>query len=211
MNELCIVALRSIMTTEREALRDLVARQAIVRGPFILSSGGVSPYYFDCKRLTLGSDGAWAVGHAVADELERLTPRPIAIGGLTHGADPIIGAAMMSARQRGWKLDGFYVRKAPKTHGTQQHIENPPRAGAPVVIVDDVITSGTSLIDAIDRTEGETGCTIVAVIAIVDRLEGGTERIKARVPNAVFKPLFTLGDFPEIEQLKREFNQQPSR
>src|SRR5438034_6646349 len=79
MNELCIVALRSIMTTEREALRDLVARQAIVRGPFILSSGGVSPYYFDCKRLTLGSDGAWAVGHAVADEPERLTPRPIAI------------------------------------------------------------------------------------------------------------------------------------
>jgi orotate phosphoribosyltransferase len=199
------------MTTDRVTLRDLIAEQAIVRGPFVLSSGGVSPYYFDCKRLTLGSDGAWAVGNAVADELERLSPRPLAIGGLTHGADPIIGAAMMCARQRGWKLDGFYVRKMPKSHGTQNHIENAPPAGSPVVIVDDVITSGKSVIDAIDRAEAESACEVVAVIAVVDRLEGGTERIRARVPNAAYKPLFTLNDFPEIEQLKREFEKLSSR
>lgn len=191
------------MLTTKDLLRDLIAERAIVESPFSLSNGSVSLYYFDCKRLTLSSDGAWAVGEAVIDVLERLPERPVALGGLTHGADPIVGAAMMCARQRGWKLDGFYVRQAPKTHGTQNRIENVPPPNVPVVIVDDVITSGKSVMDAIECTE-EAGCRIVAVIAVVDRLEGGTERIRKRVPNAVYRPLYVLNDFPEIERIKRQ-------
>lgn len=189
--------------SNRESLRSLIAERAIVRGPFTLSGGGVSAYYFDCKRLTLSADGAAAVGDAVAEAIDALATPPAAIGGLTHGADPIIGAAMMRAYARGRKLDGFYVRKEPKRHGTQKWIENEPAPGTPVVIVDDVVTSGKSVIEAIDRAENE-GCRVVAVITLVDRLEGGTERIQQRVPQAEYVPLFKLTDFPEIERIKRE-------
>jgi orotate phosphoribosyltransferase len=185
----------------RDRLRSLIADKAIVRGPITLSSGAVSAYYFDCRRLTLDADGSAAVGEAVVDAIERFDPRPRAVGGLTNGADPIVGAAMHNAYGRGIKLDGFYVRKEPKKHGTQKWIENEPAPGTPVVVVDDVVTSGKSVIDAIDRAEQE-GCRVVGVVVIVDRLEGGAERIRQRVPQAQYVSLYTLGDFPEIERIK---------
>ncbi len=191
------------MFSNRKILRQLIVDQAIRRGPITLSSGAVSAYYFDCKRLTLSSEGAAAVGDAVAEIVERLPVVPQAVGGLTLGADPIVGAAMMRALHRGYRLDGFYVRKTPKQHGTKTFIENEPAPGTPVVIVEDVVTTGKSVLDAIERTEA-VGCRIVAVITIVDRLEGGTEAIHRRAPHAEYFPLFTLIDFPEIEQIKRD-------
>lgn len=190
-------------TIQKQALRALIAERAIIPGPIQLSGGSVSAYYFDCRRLTLSSDGAAAVGEAVVAALEDL-PQVTAVGGLTLGADPIVGAAMMCAYQRGRRLEGFYVRKQPKTHGTQNFIENVPPRGTSVAIVDDVITSGKSIIDAIERAERE-GCHVAAVVAVVDRLEGGTDKIKLRVPDALYRPLYTLEDFPEIEELKRRF------
>jgi orotate phosphoribosyltransferase len=191
------------MFRNREPLRRLIVERAIRPGPITLSNGSVSSYYFDCKRLTLNQAAAVAVGDAMCDVMEQLAVPPSAIGGLSLGADPIVGAVMLRAFSRGRQLEGFYVRKTPKLHGTKNHIENEPAAGTPVVIVDDVITTGKSVIDAIDRTEEQIGAQIVGVITIVDRLEGGTEKIRKRVPYAEYYPLFTLTDFPEIEEIKR--------
>ena len=126
------------MTSTKEALRSLLAERAVIRGRITLSSGVVSEYYFDCKRVMLDSQGAPLVGEVFLDAIKTLPEPPLAIGGLTHGADPIIGAAMMKATEQRLRLDGFYIRKEPKKHGTQRLIENAPESGTPVVIVDDV-------------------------------------------------------------------------
>lgn len=188
--------MKTHLTPER--LRSLLAEQALILGAVTLSSGSVSDHYFDCKKVTLSSDGASLVGDAVLDVIEGLPERPEAIGGLTHGADPIIGAVMMRARERGIHLNGFYVRKEPKKHGTKNYVENCPPRGAKVVVVDDVVTLGTSVLKAVDFAE-RAGCVVVAVITVVDRLEGGGDKIKARVKRYI--PLYTLDDFRrEIEE-----------
>lgn len=144
------------------------------------------------------SEGAGLVGEAVLDTIQTLSEEVEAIGGLTHGADPIIGAVMMEARQRGISLNGFYVRQQPKNHGTRNLVENAPPKGASVVIVDDVVTAGGSVLKAIDGAERE-GCKVVAVITLVDRLEGGGDKIRARVK--CYLPLYTLEDFRhELEE-----------
>jgi orotate phosphoribosyltransferase len=195
-----------------DALRSLLAKRAVVRGRITLSSGVVSEYYFDCKRVMLSSEGAPLVGEAFLKAIQSLPEPPGAIGGLTHGADPIIGAAMMRAAAIGLHLDGFYIRKEPKKHGTQKLVENAPVAGTGVVIVDDVVTKGGSVVQAIDAAES-VECTVVAVIVLVDRLEGGAEKIKARVPDAKYIPLYTLRDFFDIDEIRRECtknSEQPS-
>jgi orotate phosphoribosyltransferase len=195
-----------------DALRSLLASRAVVRGRITLSSGIVSEYYFDCKRVMLSAEGAPLVGNAFLKAIETLPETPGAIGGLTHGADPIISAAMMCAAAAGLSLDGFYIRKEPKKHGTQKLVENAPASGTPVVIVDDVVTKGGSVVQAIDGAES-VGCRVVAVIVLVDRLEGGADKIKMRVPDARYIPLYTLRDFFDIDEIRRECtktSEQPS-
>jgi orotate phosphoribosyltransferase len=186
-----------------DALRSLLAARAVVRGRITLRSGTVSEYYFDCKRVMLSSEGAPLVGNAFLKAIESVPETPGAIGGLTHGADPIISVSMMCAAAAGRRLDGFYVRKEPKKHGTQRLVENAPASGTPVVIVDDVVTKGGSVVQAIDGAES-VGCRVVAVIVLVDRLEGGADKIRARVPDARYIPLYTLRDFYDIEEIRRE-------
>ena len=198
------------MAETADSLRSLLANRAVVRGRITLTSGTESEYYFDCKRVTLSSEGAPLVAEAVLNAIKTLAEQPRAIGGLTHGADPIVGAAMMRAAECGIRLDGFYVRKEPKKHGTQRLIENAPPSGTPVVIVDDVVTKGGSLLQAIDGAEG-AGCKVVAVIVLVDRLEGGTEKIRARVPHARYIPIFTIKDFLDIEEIRREYTKNSDR
>lgn len=192
------------------SLRSLLADRAVIRSRITLSSGAVSDYYFDCKRVTLSSEGAPLVGEAILDAVKSLPEQPLAIGGLTHGADPIIGSVMMKAAEHGIHLDGFYIRKEPKKHGTQKLIENAPPAGTPVVIVDDVITKGGSVVQAIDGAEN-AGCRVIAVIVLVDRLEGGAEKVRARVPNAHYVPILTIKDFLEIEEIRREWTKTSER
>ena len=189
------------MAGTADSLRSLLANRAVIRGRITLTSGIESEYYFDCKRATLSAEGAPLVGEAVLNAIKTLPEPPRAIGGLTHGADPIIGAAMMKAAECSLHLDGFYIRKEPKKHGTQRLIENPPPSGTPVVIVDDVVTKGGSVVQAIDGAES-AGCNVVAVIVLVDRLEGGTEKIRARVPHARYIPIFTIKDFLDIEEIR---------
>jgi orotate phosphoribosyltransferase len=180
------------MNCTSEQLRALLAKEALILGPITLSGGSTSDHYFDCKKVTLASEGAALVGDAVLDAIRGLPEMPQAVGGLTHGADPIISAVMMRARERGICLNGFYVRKEPKNHGTRNYIENVPPRGSKVVIVDDVVTLGGSVLKAVDLAERE-GCVILAVITLVDRLEGGGDKIRARVKHYI--PLYTLDDF----------------
>jgi orotate phosphoribosyltransferase len=132
------------------------------------------------------------VGEAVLEAIQGLPERVDAIGGLTHGADPIISAVMMQGRAQGIFLNGFYVRKEPKSHGTRNLVENAPPRGANVVIVDDVVTAGGSVLKAVTVAEQE-GCNVLAVITLVDRLEGGGDKIRNRVKRYI--SLYTLEDF----------------
>jgi len=111
-----------MQTDSRAALKSLLVQRSLILGPITLSSGSQSNHYFDCKRTTLNSEGAWLVGEAVFEVMKSLPSWPKAIGGLTHGADPIVGSVMIRARAAGLTLDGFYVRKEPKKHGTKNRI-----------------------------------------------------------------------------------------
>ena len=190
------------MHTETEiALKSLLSQRSLILGPITLSNGTESNHYFDCKRTTLNSEGAWLVGDAVLQAIQRLPVWPKAIGGLTHGADPIVSSVIMRARECALTLDGFYVRKEPKKHGTKNRIENAPESGSQVVIVDDVVTGGSSVLTAISAIE-EAGCHVLAIIALVDRLEGGGDKLRQIAKNYI--PLFTLDDFrAEIDQCQQ--------
>lgn len=181
----------------RDPLWTLLAERALHTGQRItLSSGKVSSFYFDCKPVTLSAAGAPLVGDAFVKALDAVPGGVAAVGGLTHGADPIIGAVMLRAFAQGRALDGFYVRKQPKSHGTRRLIENPPPPGTRVVIVEDVVTSGKSALKAVDEARS-AGCEVAGVIALVDRQDGGAATIRAYVPH--YAALYTRDDFPQIE------------
>jgi orotate phosphoribosyltransferase len=189
----------------RDTLRDLLALRALrVAGPgewFTLTTGRKSKFYFNCKPVTLSSDGASLIADAFIDKLNCFPEAATAVGGRTLGADPIVGAMMMRALERGQRLEGFYVRERQKAHGTKELIANAPPRGTKVVIVDDVVTTGRSAIEAIDAAE-DSGCVVVGVIALMDREEDdGSANIRLRVPN--YHAIYSRHDFPEIGQAEK--------
>ena len=141
---------------------------------FKLVSGRMSNYYFNCKMVTLNPEGMYLIGNIIFDMIKDLNVK--GIGGLTLGADPIADAVAYTAYLKEKPIEAFVVRKTAKAHGTMQWIEGDVKAGDKVVIVDDVITTGKSTIEAITRAK-EAGLDIVKVIALVDRQEGGYENI----------------------------------
>ncbi len=141
---------------------------------FKLVSGRMSNYYFNCKTVTLNPEGMYLVGNIIFDMIKDLNVK--GIGGLTLGADPIADAVAYTSYLKEKPIEAFVVRKSAKSHGTMQWIEGDVKAGDNVVIVDDVITTGKSTIEAITRAR-EAGLEIVKVIALVDRQEGGYENI----------------------------------
>jgi orotate phosphoribosyltransferase len=187
------------MSTPREQLLQVLAEKSFKLGDFKLSSGGTSDYYIDCRTTTLDAEGARLTARVFLDEIMERGWRPQAIGGMTLGADPIVvGVAMLSAQQihgrandkpgdrpSRWYIDGFLVRKAEKTHGTAKRIEGFHQKGAQVVIVDDVCTTGTSTIQAIEAAR-EAGFEIVGVMCLVERTEANgrvhVEKVAGNVP-----------------------------
>ncbi len=141
---------------------------------FKLTSGRMSNYYFNCKMVTLNPEGMYLIGNIIFDMIKGLEVK--GIGGLTLGADPIADAVAYTSYLKEKPIEAFVVRKSAKSHGTMQWIEGDVKAGDRVVIVDDVITTGKSTIEAITRAK-EAGLQIVKVIALVDRQEGGYENI----------------------------------
>jgi orotate phosphoribosyltransferase len=175
---------------DRHQLIRLFHERALKFGDFTLASGKKSTYYLDGKQITLHSAGLRLVSEGLLDLLEGVDYT--AIGGMSIGADPIVGGVLTAAAGRGRKLDGFLVRKEPKGHGTKQYIEGPVEAGAKVVVIDDVVTTGGSALQACERIE-EFGCEVTCVVGIVDRKEGGAANFAAR--GLDFRALLTIEDF----------------
>ena len=166
--------------SHKERLANLLRSKSLVRGEFTLSSGQKSNYYLDCKLTTLHPEGALLTGYCVLELLDEMGVKPDAIGGLSMGADPLVTAAGVVSAIEKKPLPGFLVRKEAKKHGRQKQIEGleSPR-GKRVVIVDEVCTTGGSTQEAIDAAERE-GAEVVAVISLVDREEGGSEKLRAK-------------------------------
>jgi orotate phosphoribosyltransferase len=166
--------------SHRAQLANLLRTRSLVRGEITLSSGKKSNYYLDCKLTTLHPEGALLTGYCVLELLDEMGIKPDAIGGLSMGADPLVTAAGVVSEIEKKPLPGFLVRKEAKKHGRQKQIEGleDPR-GKKVVIVDEVCTTGSSTQEAIDAAERE-GCEVVAVISLVDREEGGSEKLKEK-------------------------------
>jgi len=194
------------MKSEKERLLNLLREKSLKLGRFTLVSGQTSNYYFDSKFTTLDPEGAYLTARLMLQELKERSVEAEAIGGLTLGADPIVSAvAAVSFAQPGiYKpVRAFIVRKEPKKHGTQRFIEGyEPEAGTPVIIVDDVCTTGGSTLKAI-RSAEDAGMKVVAVLCLVDREQGGREALEGYS----FYPLFTAGDLlatPAIQARLKE-------
>jgi orotate phosphoribosyltransferase len=174
----------------RSELHDLLADRAFVFGDFVLASGRRSDVYFNGKQVTLEGRGLYLVSLLVLARCRELDIT--AVGGLTLGADPIAaGVAALSGRDL--PLRAFIVRKQAKDHGTGALIEGPElHSGERVLVVDDVITTGGSLLKAVDALAG-SGVNIVEALAVVDREEGGREAIEAR--GIEVHALFTRSEF----------------
>jgi len=142
-----------------------------------LSSGKMSDHYFEGKRITLSSEGARHVATMVLEEIEDLNVD--AIGGLVIGAALIVSSVAAIAAERGKQVDTFIVREQPKGHGTQRKVEGYLQEGWRVAIVDDVITSGESVLKAVKAVE-DLNCEVVKVIALVDRHEGGSDLLRKK-------------------------------
>ena len=200
------------MPEPRDHLLELLAERSFKLGEFKLSSGGTSDYYIDCRTTTLDAEGARLTGRVVLDEIKKHAWEPRAIGGMTMGADPLVVAvAILSAqsvqtrapaRVKGhdiseYLIHGFLVRKADKAHGTQQRIEGFREKGARVVIVEDVCTTGKSIIDAIAAARA-FGFNIIGVMCLVEREEarGRAAEERAAAP-APFVSLFTAREIRE--------------
>ena len=164
---------------------------ALLYGEFTLVSGKTSNYYFDSKLLTMDPDGARAVGGYFVNKLRFADAQ--AVGGMAVGAIPLVSAVTAIGSAEGYGMPSFYVRKEPKSHGTQNLIEGkfPDDPNAPVAIMDDVVTAGGSILQAIDAVETR-GNPITEVMCILDRNEGGRERLQAR--GYELKAMFSVED-----------------
>ena len=166
------------MATEqdRETLRRILKEKAFEKREVVLTSGQKSDWYIDGKQATLNPLGLVLVGELIFDRLKGGGIE--AVGGPTMGADPLVTATALISQQRGEPMPAFIVRKEPKFHGTSAWIEgkNNLREGMKVAILEDVMTTGGSILHAILRAEAE-GLVVVRVLVVVDRCEGGKEKL----------------------------------
>jgi orotate phosphoribosyltransferase len=164
--------------TDRQQLVALLRTRSVLHGDFVLASGRHSPYYIDARRTTMAGEGLALIGRLGLAAIQGRGWAPRAVGGLTLGADPVAYAIAHTGRLRGLELDAFTVRKQPKSHGANRQIEGSLRPGDPVVVCEDVITSGGSALTAVEAVRAG-GATVLGVLAVVDREEGGRARIEA--------------------------------
>jgi len=162
--------------------------------PFKLVSGRESPYYIDARPTTHNAMGLALIGEIFFDLVRDLDIQ--AIGGLTMGADPIAHAVALISYLKGQPINAFSVRKEPKGHGLGKRVEGDVRPGDRVVIVEDVITTGSSTLKAIAAAR-EFGLEVVQVLILVDREEGGRENVAKAVPQV--QAVFRLSELRNLE------------
>ncbi len=176
----------------KEELMKYILERAFLynpENPFTLSSGKKSSYYLDCRKITLYSPSFYLIGSLFWQEIKYLGVEGVA--GMSIGADPIVCAVLSKAYEENISLEGLLIRKEPKKYGTQKQIEGNLKEGMSIVLVEDVVTTGASVIKALSTLEKEK-VEIIEVIALIDREEGGRENIENYGYN--FSAFFTLSE-----------------
>lgn len=180
------------LTSLRQLLLDLLCQLAYREGDFVLSSGQRSSYYINGKQVTLHPQGALAIGYLLLSLLPSDTQ---AVAGLTLGADPIVSAVSVVSALENRPIPALIVRKQAKGHGTMAYIEGPTLpTPAKVVVLEDVVTTGQSAMQATERLRG-AGFNVEQVIALVDRQQGGTELYQST--GLGFQALFSISDIQQ--------------
>ncbi len=178
------------MNQERERLKTILKENSVLLGKIKLSSGKESNYYIDARLTTLHPEGIYLVGEILLDEILKDSEIQ-SVGGPTMGADPIVGSVIALSHQKGHPLRGFLVRKEQKQYGTERLIEGNLMSGDKTAIIEDVATTGSSILKAIDAVKKE-GAIVKKVLVIVDREEGAREKFENMGYN--YFTIFRIGE-----------------
>lgn len=163
---------------EKQRLKEILLAKSYRKGKFTLSSGRESDFYVDGKQTTLDAEGACLCGKLIFEEIKACGKDISAVGGMTLGADPLVTAASMVSYQEKAPIPAFIVRKESKKHGTEAYIEGQSNMleGGWVALLEDVVTTGGTLLKVIDRVEKQ-GFKVGLIVTVVDRQEGGKEAL----------------------------------
>jgi orotate phosphoribosyltransferase len=170
------VGLAAVQHCERQRLKELLLAKSYRQGTFTLTSGKTSDFYIDGKQTTLDAEGGYLCGRLLF-ELIRKAPQLIGgVGGMTLGADPLVTAVSIVSHLAGQPIPAFIVRKEAKGHGTGNYLEGKSnlQPGCAVALLEDVVTTGGTLLKVIERVEKE-GFKVGMVLTVIDREEGGAE------------------------------------
>ncbi len=176
----------------RQELFELLKQLSFRRGDFVLASGKRASYYIDCRTTTLSGRGSYLIGRLLFEMLE---PCHIdAVGGVIIGAAPMVTAITYRSAEAGQPVDGFLIRKEAKGHGTGRQIEGHLKPWMRVALVEDVITTGGSLLKGIDAIRRDyPSVDITRIVSLVDREEGGREALsRAGIP---YRSLYSVHEF----------------
>ncbi len=175
----------------KDTLLKMLKEKAYRKGEFTLSSGKTSEHYVNCKPVTLNGQGLYLISNLMLDNIK---PDVVAVGGLALGADPLVSGVAMACYQQWRPLDALIVRKKAKRHGTQQWIEGPKLPeGSKVTVLEDVVTTGESSIQAVIRLR-EAGYEVDRVLSVIDRQEGSEATNAMDSANVELISLFKLED-----------------
>ena len=178
------------LSHKRQKLLAIISRASVLQGQeFRLTSGGASNFFIDLKKTMLDPEGASLLADLLFDKIK--TEDVDCVGGMETGAIPIVAAICA----RSWPekpINGFFIRKEAKGHGTDQRVDGVLERGSRVILFEDVTTTGSSVMRAVDQAR-LFQCTILKVITVVDRLEGAEENF--RNAGIAFEALFTRRDF----------------
>jgi orotate phosphoribosyltransferase len=175
--------------TTRDRLKEILLRESLQRGDFILTSGQKSSFYLDVRCTSMHPEGAYLCATLLLDALEDIEVS--AVGGPVLGAAPLVGALAAESFRRGRPLPTFLVRKEPKGHGTAKLIEGSFPVGGNVALIEDVVTTGSSVLRALAVARGE-GATVKRLVCVVDREQGGAEAFAEQ--GVEFRSLFKVSE-----------------
>lgn len=184
----------------RRRLACILAEKSYKEGDFTLASGKKSEYYFDCRQTALNAEGSWLIGNLFYDMVKNMPV--VAVAGMTLGADPLVSSVTVVSHEHGHPLDGLLVRKEAKGHGTGQYVEGLAnvKAGDSVVMLEDVVTTGGSVLTACERVKA-AGLNVIGICAVLDREEGGREKLEAA--GYSLSAIFTRKELVEAAGLKK--------
>lgn len=174
----------------KQRLKKILQEKSILRGDFTLASGKKSTYYIDARLTTLDAEGVNLIGKILLEEIKKDSSIN-AVGGPTMGADPIVGSVLALSQESGTPLPGFLVRKQEKDHGTGKLVEGNLKEGDVVAMFEDVVTTGGSVIKAINAVK-DSGAEVKKLYVIVDREEGAKSKFEEM--GVQFYSIFQISD-----------------